>query len=277
MKFKDHFSEQAGDYARYRPDYPEALFAFLAKSVTQHELAWDCGTGNGQAALELAGHFDRVIATDPSQAQIRNAVRHEKIDYSVAPAEQTGIPSGSVDLITVAQALHWFRFEAFYEEAFRVLKPQGVLAVWCYGLSRINPDVDKVVHHYYKNIVGPYWPPERRYIDEKYRTIPFASSAPSSAHGILGSVGGTSLYHSSCATPPFVELPTPEFYMKTEWDMNDLIGYLHTWSATQLCQRKNEQDPIDIIRRALAKAWGREGAQLTVRWPVYLRAGRVRP
>ncbi|MBI3778982.1 MAG: class I SAM-dependent methyltransferase [Gammaproteobacteria bacterium] len=249
MKFKDHFSGHAGDYARYRPDYPDVLFEFLAKSAKAHELAWDCGTGNGQAALGLAGYFDRVIATDPSQAQIRNAVRHKKIEYFAAPAEQTEIPSRSVDLITVAQALHWFRFDAFYQEASRVLKPDGLLAVWCYGLSRINPDVDKVVHHYYKNIVGPYWPAERHYIDEKYRTIPF----------------------------PFLELPTPEFYMKAEWNMNDMIGYLHTWSATQRCQRKNEQNPIDIVRRALARAWGPETAQQTVRWPIYLRLGRMIP
>lgn len=247
MSFKDHFSGHAGDYARYRPDYPEALFAYLAMSVSRHELAWDCGTGNGQAALGLAAHFDRVIATDPSQNQIQNAVRHEKIHYSVAPAEQTDIPSRSVDLITVAQALHWFDFDAFYEEVRRVLKPDGMLAVWCYGLSSINPDVDKVAHHYYRNIVGPYWPPERRYIDEKYRTIPF----------------------------PFVELPAPEFHMKAEWDMNDLIGYLLTWSATKRCQQNNQQNPIDIIRQALAKAWGREDARLTVRWPIYLRLGRV--
>ena len=247
MEFKDHFSHQAGDYVRYRPAYPEALFEFLVKSTPEHELAWDCATGNGQAALGLAGHFDRIIATDPSQAQIRNAVPHKKIDYFVAPAEHTDIPPRSVDLITVAQALHWFHFDAFYEEVLRILKPQGALAVWCYGLSRINPDVDKVVHHYYRNIVGPYWPPERHYIDEKYRTIPF----------------------------PFVELPTPEFHMKAEWDMSELIGYLHTWSATQLFRQKNEQDPIDIVRRALARAWGPEHTRLTVRWPLYLRLGRV--
>ncbi len=249
MKFKDHFSGHAGDYARYRPDYPDALFEFLAKSAKAHELAWDCGTGNGQAALGLADYFDRVIATDPSQAQIRNAVRHKKIEYFAVPAEQTGIPSRSVDLITVAQALHWFRFDAFYQEASRVLKPDGLLAAWCYGLSRINPGVDKVVHHYYKNVVGAYWPPERHYIDEKYRTLPF----------------------------PLLELPAPEFYMKAEWDMNDLIGYLYTWSATQLCQRKNEQNPIDIVRRALARAWGPETTRQTVRWPIYLRLGRVIP
>lgn len=247
MEFKDHFSQQADDYAKYRPNYPAALFEFLAQAVKPHELAWDCGTGNGQAALGLAAHFDRVIATDPSAKQIQNAVQHEKIDYFVAPAEQTSIPSHSVDLITVAQALHWFRFEPFYEEVRRVLKPDGMLAVWCYGLSRINPEVDKVVRHYYMNVVGPYWPPERRYIDEKYRTIPF----------------------------PFAELPAPEFHMKAEWRLNDFMGYLQTWSATQQFRQKNDQNPLDIVHRMLAKTWGPAHERRTIRWPLYLRLGKV--
>lgn len=247
MKFKDHFSDHAADYARYRPEYPPALFEYLAQAAGRHELAWDCGTGSGQAALGLAEHFDRVMATDPSPQQIQNAARHGKIEYFVAPAEQTDIPSHSVDLITVAQALHWFRFEAFYDEARRVLRPDGTIAVWCYGLSRVNPAVDQVTHHYYTNIVGPCWPLERRYIDEKYRTIPFS----------------------------FVEMPAPEFHMKAEWDLDEFMGYLGTWSATQKFQRDNEQNPLDMIRRALTGAWGRADARLTVRWPIYLRIGRV--
>lgn len=247
MLFKDHFSNHATDYARYRPDYPPALFEFLAKAVKQHELAWDCGTGNGQAALGLVQYFDRVIATDPSAEQISNAVPHEKISYAIAPAEKTEIPSRSVDLITAAQAAHWFDMEAFRREAGRVLKPDGVLALWCYGLSRINPEIDRVMQHYYTNIVGPYWPPERHYIDEKYETLPF----------------------------PFVELPGPEFYMKAEWDLNDFTGYLHTWSATQRFQQKNEQNPLDMVRRLLVKTWGDPRRRLTVRWPLYLRLGKV--
>jgi SAM-dependent methyltransferase len=247
MKFKDHFSHHADEYARHRPDYPAALFEFLAQAVSRHELAWDCGTGNGQAALGLAGHFDRVLASDPSAAQIRHAIRHERISYVVAPAERVDLPSASVDLITVAQALHWFAFDSFYDEVRRVLRPDGLLAVWCYGLSRINPNVDKIVQHYYSNIVGPYWPPERRFIDDKYQSIPF----------------------------PFVELPPPELYMKAEWDLNDLKGYLRTWSATQEFQLKNEQNPLDIIHRVLAKTWGPADVRQTVRWPIYLRLGRV--
>ena len=247
MNFKDHFSDHATDYARYRPDYPAELFEFLANAVKQHELAWDCGTGNGQAALGLVQYFDRVIATDPSAEQIRNAVPHEKISYAVAPAEHTEIPSCSVDLITAAQAAHWFDMEGFRREAGRVLKPDGVLALWCYGLCRINPEIDRVVQHYYTNIVGPYWPPERRYLDEKYETLPF----------------------------PFAELPAPEFYMKAEWNLNEFMGYLNTWSATQRFQQKNEQNPLDMVRRLLVKTWGDPQRRQTLRWPLYLRLGKV--
>ncbi len=247
MKFKDHFSGHAADYARYRPDYPDALFEFLGRRVSQHELAWDVGTGNGQAAFGLTAYFDRVIATDPSAKQIQNTIAHEKIAYYLAAAGETNIPSHSVDLITVAQALHWFPFETFYQEVRRVLKPDGWFAVWCYGLSRINPAVDKVVQHFYTNIVGPFWPPERHFVEEKYLTIPF----------------------------PFVEMPAPEFFMKAEWDLNDFMGYLHTWSATRQFQQKNEQNPINIVYRALAKSWGPVDARVTVRWPLYLRLGRL--
>ena len=247
MEFKDHFSGHADDYARYRPDYPGALFEFLANTVTPHQTAWDCGTGNGQAALGLAAYFDRVIATDPSAEQIRTAVPHEKISYVVSPGEATSIPARSVDLITVAQALHWFNFAVFYREVQRVLKPDGWLAVWCYGLTRINPAVDEVVQHYYTNIVGRYWPPERRYIDEKYRTIPF----------------------------PFVEMPAPEYQMNAQWDLKDFMGYLSTWSASRRFQQTNDQDPLDSVRGNLVKSWGKAEQRLNVCWPIYLRLGRV--
>jgi len=247
VKYKDHFSGHADDYARHRPNYPAALFEFLAQAVPMRELAWDAGTGNGQAAMGLTPYFDRVIATDPSAEQIRHARLHKKINYFVAAAERTNIPSRSVDLITVAQALHWFDLERFFAEGRRVLKPDGLLAVWCYGLSRVNPPVDRIVHHYYTNVVGPYWPPERHYIDEKYQTVPF----------------------------PMVELPAPEFFMKEKWDLNDFLGYLRTWSATREFQRANEEDPLLIVNRALAKAWGAAEVHHTVRWPLYLRLGRV--
>jgi SAM-dependent methyltransferase len=249
MDFKDHFSDHAADYARYRPDYPAALYEFLGKAVKHHDLAWDCGTGNGQAAVGLATQFDRVVATDPSAEQIRNATRHEKISYVVASAEQSDFPPHTVDLITVATAVHWFDLERFYREARRVLRPDGALAVWCYGLSQIEPAIDQVVQHYYRDIVGPYWPPERRYIEEKYQTLPF----------------------------PFTELPVPDFYIMTEWDLSEFMGYLFTWSATQQFQQKNGRNPLDIVERMLVKTWGEPQTRLTVRWPLYLRVGKVTP
>lgn len=249
MSFKDHFSGHADDYARHRPEYPPDLYEFLARALKRREVAWDCGTGNGQAALGLARYFERVIATDPSAEQIRHAFRHEKIHYAVAPAEETEIPSATVDLITVAQAAHWFDLDRFYREARRVLRPSGALALWCYGLNRVTPAIDRVVHHYYANVVGPYWPPERRFIDEKYASLPF----------------------------PFAQMPAPDLHMKVEWDLNEFLGYLRTWSATRRYQAQNEQDPLDTVRRSLTKAWGDPQLRHIVRWPLHIRFGKAAP
>lgn len=247
MNFKDHFSRHAGDYVRYRPEYPDSLFDFLGKAVNHHELAWDSGTGNGQAARGLAAHFYRVIATDPSAEQIHHAVPHEKITYLVAAAEHSEIPSHSVDLITVAQAVHWFDLPRFYQEARRVLKPDGALAVWCYGLTQITPEIDTVVQHFYNNIVGPFWPPQRRYIDEKYETLPF----------------------------PFVEFPVPEMPMKVQWNLREFLGYLQTWSATNRFIEKHDQNPLDLVHALLEKSWSDSGKRHTVRWPIHLRLGKM--
>ena len=247
MSFKDHFSRHAGDYARFRPEYPDSLFAFLAKTVKGRELAWDAGTGSGQAARGLAAHFDRVLATDPSTEQIHHAVPHEKITYTVAAAEDSGIPSHAVDLITVAQAAHWFDLPRFYQEARRVLKPEGVLAVWCYGLNLVSPEIDKVVQHYYKDVVGPFWPPERRYIDERYETLPF----------------------------PFSALPVPEMHMTVEWDLREFSGYLQTWSAAKRFLEKHNRHPLELVYPQLVKSWDDPAERKPVRWPIHLRLGKV--
>ncbi len=245
MSFKDHFSKQATDYAKYRPNYPEALFAYLASLVPEHELAWDCGTGNGQTACSLAPHFEKVIATDPSVKQIANARPHEKITYRVAPAEQTDIVSHSVDLITVAQALHWFDFEKFYTEAARARKPNGVLAAWCYKLLECEPRVDAILHEFYSDIVGPYWPPERKLLENNYRDIPF----------------------------PLQQIDVPRFHMETHWNLQDLIGYLGTWSSTQKFIAQHGDDPRQQIRERLANAWGEEASTKPIKWPLHLKVG----
>jgi SAM-dependent methyltransferase len=246
MSFKDHFSAHAAVYASFRPSYPAALFDFATSLVEGRSLAWDCATGNGQAAGDLAAYFERVIATDASAAQLEHATPHPKVEYRQAPAEDSGIAGGTVDLVTVATAVHWFDFDRFYAEVERVLAPGGALVVWAYNLARVNPAVDRLIDRLGQEIVGPYWPPERRWVDEDYHTLPF----------------------------PFDEVKTPEIWIEERWDLARLIDYFGTWSATQRYIQAKDQDPRDLIRDEMAAAWGDPAAARTVRWPVMMRAGR---
>jgi len=245
MHFKDYFSKRSEDYAKYRPVYPGELFKHLASIAPSRELAWDCATGNGQAACALAEFFELVMATDASASQLEHATEHERVVYKVASAEGSGLKSGSVDLITVAQALHWFDLDKFYAEVKRVLKAEGVLAVWSYNLIEISTEIDKVVKKFYKEIVGPYWPPERRLVEEGYNSISF----------------------------PFHEIETPQFEMLARWTLDDLLGYLSTWSATQKFIEKNNADPVASINDELLALWGASEEIKQVRWPLKLRVG----
>jgi SAM-dependent methyltransferase len=247
MHFKDYFSAQSVDYAKYRPRYPAELFEYLSSIAPQREMAWDCATGNGQAALGLAAFFRHVVATDGSQAQLDNAARHERITYQLATAEQTHFDAHSVDLVTVAQALHWLALERFYAEAVRVLKPAGVLAVWCYNLLEISPALDAVINRFYAEIVGPYWPPERRLIEDQYRSVAF----------------------------PFKEARPPPFEMSAQWNLMDLLGYLRTWSATQRFIAARGFDPLPELADELLPLWERPLEAKPMRWPLYLRVGIV--
>ncbi|MBA2341251.1 MAG: class I SAM-dependent methyltransferase [Pyrinomonadaceae bacterium] len=245
MKFKDYFSTHSTHYAKYRPRYPEALFEYLVSLCRERTTAWDCATGNGQAALSLSAFFACVIATDASKSQIENAVKRENIIYKVATAEGSGISSHSVDLITVAQALHWFDLEIFYGEAKRVLKPSGVVAVWMYNLLNVSPEIDAVVNHYYAKTVGAYWPTERGLIEDNYRTIDF----------------------------PFSEFETPHFAMEAQWSLSELLGYLRTWSATKRFIAARGFDPVENLSGEIATLWGTPEEKKLVRWPLHLRAG----
>ncbi|HEX9944594.1 MAG TPA: class I SAM-dependent methyltransferase, partial [Thermoanaerobaculia bacterium] len=173
MSFKDHFSGHAESYASFRPRYSPQVFDFVATLPRRRAVAWDCGTGNGQAALDLAERFERVIATDASRQQLAQAIPHPRVEYRQAPAESSGLESGSIDLVAVAAAVHWFDFDRFYAEVERVLAPGGALAVWTYDLVRIAPGMDDLVRRLAHEIVAPWWPPERRWVDEEYRTLPF--------------------------------------------------------------------------------------------------------
>jgi len=244
VSFKDYFSKQAADYAKFRPRYPQTLFEYLGSIARSRHIAWDCATGNGQAAVGLASVFDRVIATDASETQIANAQSHERIAYGVAPADNSGIAPETIDLIMVAQALHWFDLDCFYAEARRVLKNNGVFAASAYNLLNVEPAIDLVVNRYYYEVVGPFWPPERKLV-EQFADLPF----------------------------PFHKVDAPKFEMTAQWNLDHLLGYLQTWSSTQRFIAANASDPLEQIIDELRAAWGDSQQTRNVAWPLVLRLG----
>ena len=244
LTFNDHFSGGSARYAQYRPDYPDELFRFLAQNCSRQTLALDCATGSGQAALGLSHYFDGVIAIDASETQIASAIANPRIHYRKALAEQTGLEGQSVDLVSVAQALHWFDHPRFFSEARRVLRPGGLLAAWCYELCSVNDACDAEVQRLYEEIVGEFWPPERRFIDAHYATIEFPEPC----------------------------IDSPGFQMQVGWHVSHMLGYLRTWSACRRYEDQHGQDPVSIIEPALSAAWG--DVKRSVRWPITLRACR---
>ena len=249
MAFQDHFSGHAADYASHRPTYPRELFEYLSGLVERRSIAWDCATGNGQAARALAEFFERVIATDASAEQIASAAElPHHVELRVVPAEDSALPPASVDLVTVAQALHWFDCEAFFAEVDRVLAPGGVLAVWSYGLTRISPEVDVVIDRFYRGEIEEFWPPERMHVETAYREIPF----------------------------PYEEQENvPDFSMVVEWTVDELLNYLGTWSAVRRFVASRGGDPVGQLAPELRAAWGDDGTR-EVCWPLILRIGQGR-
>jgi len=245
--FSDHFSAIAARYADFRPHYPTALFDYLATLRPQSSVVWDCAAGNGQATVDLAERFEKVIATDASREQIAAANPHPRAEYRVAPAEDSGLPAQSIDLITVAQAVHWFDLKRFYGEVYRVLRPGGVLAVWAYGINEVDGDaVNQLVQDFYSNVVGPYWPPERKLVEEGYRSIAF----------------------------PFAEFNAPPILMEAQWTLPQLLGYFSSWSATNRYTKGTGRNPLEPLSAALAPAWGDAEQPRRVRWPLAIRVGR---
>jgi ubiquinone/menaquinone biosynthesis C-methylase UbiE len=249
MAFADHFSSQAPDYAAFRPRYPDALGEWLASVTPGHDLAWDCATGSGQAATMLARHFREIVATDASAAQIANADPHARVSYRVAPAHVSGLADHSCDLVTVAQAAHWLDLPRFYDEARRVLKPNGVIAVWCYVLLHTGrPGIDNAVRAFQYERVEKYWPPGRELVDDEYRSLVF----------------------------PFEPIDAPAFEMMTRWTREDLLGYVGTWSAVARCRQVEGHDPLPEFAEALVRVWPDASERIDVRWPLFLKAGRGR-
>lgn len=243
LGFKDHFSALAAGYSRFRPGYPQGLFEYLGTLTPAHELVWDCATGSGQAALALADLFAQVIATDASSEQIGQASPHPSITYRVAPAEASGLEAASVDLITVAQALHWFDIPRFMQEAQRVLRPKGILAVWTYNLFRITPQIDAIVDELYWDVLDGHWAEERKLVDRGYADLEM----------------------------PFRELSPPRFNMGARWPLQLVLGYLGTWSAVRSFKEKTGNDPLAEIAKRLQQAWGEAGLAREIVWPLSLR------
>jgi SAM-dependent methyltransferase len=244
--FKDHFSTNSTDYSRFRPSYPLELYQYLATLTPNHDLAWDCATGSGQAAVQLAEHFNRVIATDASSSQVAAAIRHNNVEYRVSAAEKTDIDSHSIDLVTVAQALHWFDLVDFYQEVKRVLNPDGVIAVWTYNLFRINDDIDVLIDSLYHTTLEDYWPPERHLVENGYADLPF----------------------------PFKPIiPIPNFTMSASWTLPHMLGYLRTWSAVSRYIEITAIDPVSQIATQLEQAWGEPEQERAVAWPLSMRIG----
>lgn len=243
--FKDHFSGHAAAYARYRPGYPDELFDWLARSAPARRLAWDAGTGNGQAARGLACRFELVHATDASAEQIAAARPADKVHFAVEPAERCSLEDACADLVTVGQALHWFDLDGFYAEVRRVLRPGGMLAVWTYTLCHVSPAVDAVVWRLYDEVVGTYWPPERRHVEAAYADLDF----------------------------PFAEVESPELTLEAAMDLPAYRSYLGTWSAARRYRAAQGSDPLQEVDEQLARAWGPDARRRTVRWRLPIRAG----
>jgi len=245
--FKDNFSKQSDMYVRFRPHYPIDLFAHLSHLTEHHRLVWDCGTGNGQAAIGLSHFYHTIIATDPSERQIQNAIPRERVTYKVEKAEQSSFKDRSVDLITVANAIHWFDFEAFYAEVHRVLKPTGIIAVWAYGVPSISAVINPIVNRYHYQTLDNYWLAENRLIEKEYTTIPF----------------------------PFEEIKSPTFYYEKPMNLIELIGYLNTWSATQRFIEQNQSNPTVEVYNELKKVWPDDHMEKMVTWKLILKVGRI--
>ena len=246
MGVQDNFKSGSDQYAQYRPSYPKAVFEYLYSLLPQHEKAWDCGTGTGQVAQELAQHFTQVFASDISASQIAHAVAADNITYSVQAAEATDFDAAQFDLITVGQAIHWFDFDCFYAEVRRTARAEALLALMGYDLIQVSTSVDALIRAFYSQVLGAFWDPQRRYIDAQYQTLPF----------------------------PFKELPSPKFTHTLEWNREHLIQYLHTWSAVKHFINQMGYNPIEKLEQELDEVWP-ENIQKEVHFPILLRIGKI--
>jgi SAM-dependent methyltransferase len=245
--FKDHFSRVARSYVAVRPRYPDELYAYLASLAPARDVAWDVATGNGQAAIGIARHIRHVIATDASAAQIAQAIPHANVEYRVARAEASDLADASVDLITVAQAAHWFDLDAFYMEARRIARPNAIVALWSYGYFVMSPEIDAIIDRFSEGSLQDYWPRESRVIRDRYRTVPF----------------------------PFTEIETPSFRMQHSFTLPQLETYFRSWSGVQRYIESRNNDPLPPVIEELGREWGDPYTSRTAHFEIYCRVGRI--
>ena len=245
--FHDHFSGHARDYSVARPRYGADVAAWAASLAVPGAIAWDVGTGSGQLATLLGDHLARVIATDASREQLANAKPHPHVEYRNEPAETTTLVDGSIGLVTVAQAVHWFALDRFYAEVRRVCAPGAAIVLLGYELMHVGPDVDPIIDWFYKQVIGAYWPAERAHLETGYRELSF----------------------------PFAPIDAPPLEMVHEWTRDELAGYVATWSAVQRAIKVTGKDPMPTFVERLATVWPDPATRRTVRWPLIVKAGRV--
>jgi len=244
---ENFFAPIASEYARYRPSYPDALFAWLAQVAPGRQLAWDCATGTGQAAASLVEHMEQVVATDSSAEMLEQAPAHPRITYRQADALASGLERGSMDLVTVANAMHWFHGQAFEQEVRHVLRPGGVIAAWSFAFASITPAVDLLTRRMHNVIVDPFWIGPNRIVEHGYVDLHF----------------------------PFTPIEAPAFTMVSHLDLATLEGYMRTWSASVKYQAHHGVDPVSLVHAELFEAWGDPAAVRDVHWKLNLRVGRV--
>jgi len=244
----EYFNVISNDYKKYRPVYPKELFDFLADIAPANDLAWDCGCGTGQATAGLSNYFDKVIGTDVSEGQIKNAIKKQNIIYKVTSEKNSKLKNKSVDLVTCAQSLHWLTLNKFYKEVKRVLKPGGIIAVWTYNLFRVNKEIDGLIDKFYFDIIYSYWPEQRKHVESKYKELDF----------------------------PFSKRPAPQFSMEAEWSLDQLIGYLNTWTGVQNYIEFEAFNPLEFIEKELQTIWKKnKSKKKEIVWPITVKVGKI--
>ena len=246
---KDLFSDSSALYQQARPTYPHQVIEQILKHVPSRLFAWDCGAGSGQFTQLLAPYFEQIVATDLSAQQLHQAPYFENVSYQVQQAENTSFAAQSFDLITVAQAIHWFNFEAFYTEVRRTLKKEGVLAVIGYGLVQTgDTELNGLIQHLYQHVLAGYWDAERKHIDYAYQHIPF----------------------------PFEEIASPELEMQLCWSAAQFLGYLNTWTGLKHYRTQHASDDALDPLTPLIDYLENKNTTIEIHFPIFLRIGKLK-